>query len=101
MYLLPVHKTRQGREDRQRRRFTRYGLDKGVYASPIGTPFEMRSLPYGTSETQRFMFEVIQPYPMEKSFIAPAFSQPGLGIQYRMPIPINYLEQLGYIKIFR
>lgn len=77
----------------------RYGSIYGSYASPVGTPFSMRALSPSTSPADYFKFEVIKPFPMRTSTIAPAFGQMGLGIQYQTPIGINYLKEFGYIKI--
>jgi RHS repeat-associated protein len=78
----------------------RYGSIYGNYASPVGTPYSMRALSPATNPADYFRFEVLKPFPYEKSTIAPAFGQIGLGVQYKMPISINYLQDFGYIKIF-
>ncbi len=82
-------------------RLDRYGSIYGLYASPIGTPIKMRSLSPTTNLNDYFQFEVIKPFPLRKSRIAPAFGEPGLGIQYQTPIGINYLEEFRYIKIIK
>lgn len=69
----------------------RYGPTIGTYASPVGTPFNMRSLSPATDAADYFQFQVLKFFPMQQSTIAPAFGQPGLGIQFKMPISINYL----------
>jgi hypothetical protein len=77
----------------------RYGSIYGSYASPVGTPFNMRSLSSSISTADYFKFEVLKPFPMKTSIIAPAFGEVGLGIQYQTPISINFLKDFGYIKI--
>lgn len=76
----------------------RFGNEFGTYASPAGTPFEMRSLPASTDLSIKIKFEVLKPFPVQKSFIAPAHYFPGGGIQYKLPVSPYYLEQNGYIK---
>jgi RHS repeat-associated protein len=77
----------------------RYGPTAGRYASPTGTPINMRSLAFRPYPGDYFRFQVLKPFMLEMSKVAPAFDSPGLGIQYRMPVGINYLQQFGYIKI--
>ncbi|MDI3322371.1 glycohydrolase toxin TNT-related protein [Pinibacter soli] len=79
----------------------RYGSVYGSYASPVGTPFNMRALSPATSPMDYFQFQVLKPFPMQTSTIAPAFGEVGLGIQYKTPVGINYLQELGYIKILK
>ncbi len=76
----------------------RFGDKFGTYASPEGTPFEMRSLPASTDLSIKINFEVIKPFPVMKSYIAPAHYFPGGGIQYKLPTSPFYLEYHGYIK---
>ena len=76
----------------------RFGNEFGTYASPAETPFEMRSLPASTDLSIKIKFEVLKPFQLQKSFIAPAHYFPGGGIQYKLPVSPYYLEQNGYIK---
>ncbi len=77
----------------------RYGSLKGKYFSPNGTPLEMRALPYNADLTQYRKFEVVKPFEVESSIIAPAFGKIGLGIQYRSAISANVLLKRGIIKV--
>lgn len=43
-------------------------------------------------------FEVIEPFQVQTSTVAPAFGQTGLGIQYKTPISVQYLIDFGYLK---
>lgn len=77
----------------------RYGKLGGKYFSPAGTPLEMRALPYDADLTQYRKFEVIKPFEVEASTIAPAFGKIGLGTQYRSVVSANILLKKGIIKI--
>ena len=79
----------------------RYGSIYGTYASPVGTPFNMRALSPTTNPADYFQFQVLKPFPIQTSNVAPAFGKIGLGVQYKTPIGINSLEELGYIKILK
>lgn len=48
----------------------RYSTLNGTYASPTGTPLELRSLPPSNSGILR-SFEVLKPFPVQSSTIAP------------------------------
>jgi RHS repeat-associated protein len=76
----------------------RYGDRFGTYTSPEGTPFEMRSLPNSTNRSEYLKFEVLKPFPVQKSFVAPAHYNPGGGVQYKLPINPMQLEFHGFIK---
>ena len=77
----------------------RYGKVNGKYFSPIGTPVEMRSLPYDVDLTQYKQFEVVKPFEVEASTIAPAFDKVGLGTQYRSSVTGSVLLKHGIIKV--
>ena len=75
----------------------RFGNDTGKYLSPKGTPFEMRALP--PNNTGKYnVYEVIKPFEVEASTIAPAFGKIGLGTQYKTSIPIKILVKRGILK---
>ena len=59
---------------------------------------EMRALPYGTDLSNYHQYEVIKPFEVEKSIIAPAFDNIGLGIQYRSPVSVDTLLKRGIIR---
>jgi RHS repeat-associated protein len=73
----------------------RYGLESGVYASPKGTPIEMRSLPPSNSG-QYNSYLIVKPINVKTSIVAPWYGHWGGGIQYKFPIDF---ETLQYFKI--
>jgi RHS repeat-associated protein len=75
----------------------RYGSLNGTYASPSGTPLELRSLPPSNSGVLN-SYEVIKPFPVQSSTISPWYNQPGGGIQYKLPKNINWLLENGFLK---
>ena len=87
VYLLPGDK------------IDRYGKLGGKYFSPVGTPLEMRALPYGADITQYRQFEVVKPFEVEKAVIKPWFGKIGLGVQYRSAIKAEILLKRGIIKM--
>lgn len=76
----------------------RFGGKKGKYFSPTGTPMEMRALPYDANLSQYRQFEVVKPFEVEESVIAPAFGKIGLGTQYRSSVSVETLLKRGIIK---
>ncbi len=59
----------------------RFGSEFGKYFSPEGTPLELRALPPQNSGGYN-LYEVVKPFTVESSSIAPAFNQVGTGTQY-------------------
>ena len=76
----------------------RYGKLDGEYFSPINTPLEMRALPYNADLSQYRQFEVVKPFEVEESIIAPAFDNIGLGKQYHSKVKATTLLKKGIIK---
>ncbi len=74
----------------------RYGHDTGRFFSPAGTPFEARSLPAGSGPLQRY--EVLKPLEVQAGLVAPAFGQPGMGIQYMSSQTVADLIEAGIMK---
>ena len=78
----------------------RYGGPGGDFTAPKGTPYKMRSLPYYKNQNVYHVYRVIKPIEnVEAGTIAPAFGEPGGGIQYKLPAPIEklpgeYLEEV-------
>ena len=87
IYLLPGDK------------IDRYGKLGGKYFSSVGTPLEMRALPYNADTTQYGQFEVVKPFEVEVSVIKPWFGKIGLGVQYRSAINAEILLKRGIIKM--
>jgi Tuberculosis necrotizing toxin len=65
----------------------RFGSAKGEYLSPLGTPFPERSLPPSSLDGRDEVlfgyhaYEVVKPFDAHVGSIAPAFGQPGGGLQ--------------------
>ena len=76
----------------------RYGRIDGNYFSPMGTPMEMRALPYNADLNEYHQFVVVKPFEVEAATVAPAFGKIGLGIQYRSAIDAEVLVKKGIIK---
>ena len=79
-------------------RIDRYGSFKGNFFAPEGTNLDMRALPYNADTSLYTKFEVLKPFEVESSRIAPAFGKPGGGIQYRAPFSAEWLLKHGIIK---
>lgn len=77
----------------------RYGGPRGDFAAPMGTPYKMRSLPYYKNSKAYHIYRVVQPIEnVETGKIAPAFDQPGRGIQYHLPSSIKSLIENGCLE---
>lgn len=75
----------------------RYGNSLGKFVSPTGTPYEARSLAPGTENSSYHSYRVIKPINVLAGKTAPWFDQPGGGIQYKLPMTIQELIDLGYL----
>jgi Tuberculosis necrotizing toxin len=92
-----------------------FGQESGTYLYPDGTPYERRSLPPSVLATSdpRFpnnyhRYEVVQPFRARAGVTAPAFGQPGGGIQFRVEpgffteapalLSIRWLLRTGYLR---
>lgn len=68
----------------------RFGLERGRFTSPEGTPLEARALrPYG-NETYN-AYQVNRPIGVQAGLTAPAFGKPVLGIQYMLADSVSNL----------
>ncbi len=77
----------------------RYGSKYGSYTSPVGTPFEHRALPYKDNSWAYHKYVVVKDINgVTSSTIAPAFNQPGMGIQFEMPNSIKELIKAGFLR---
>ena len=74
----------------------RFGGDAGKFFSPAGTPFELRALPGSPGNLSTF--EVLRPFRVDSGLIAPAFGQPGTGVQLVSPFSAGDLIGAGFIK---
>ena len=79
--------------------FDRYGNAMGRYASPKGTSYSERSLPYIENQNAYHQYKVLKAIKgVSSGEIASAFNQSGGGIQYELPYSINYLMNNKYIE---
>jgi hypothetical protein len=76
---------------------SRIGLEGGRYASPNGTPIEMRSLSPGSQGLPESTYRIANAFTVQKSFAAPWYNQFGFGTQYFLPAPIDQLVAEGYL----
>jgi len=77
----------------------RFGETTGYsrYLSPEGTPIPSRSLPPSTNMKLYDIYQVMKPFPVQSSIIAPYYGMPGLGTQYVTPLPIQLLVDKGIL----
>jgi RHS repeat-associated protein len=76
---------------------TRFGSGTGKFFSPQGTPIPMRALPPDANTNISNTFKVLKPFEVQAGQVAPAFGQPGLGIQYLSPVSADVLLKHGII----
>lgn len=76
----------------------RFGYEGGTYTSPIGIKYEQRALQPGTHLKPYHKYKVLKQIDVEKSTVAPWFGDPGLGIQYKLPMSLKDILSKGYIK---
>ena len=80
-------------------RIDRFGFPKGYFVSPLGVPFEGRSLPQSFLTSKPYsVYEVLKPFEVDAGPAAPWFSQPGYGMQYQLPVTVELLLKQGIIK---
>ncbi|MGP3227879.1 glycohydrolase toxin TNT-related protein, partial [Serratia nevei] len=83
-------------------RLDRYGKTNGSFLSPQGTPQEQRALAPGSLAEQYHQYEVIKPLPVIQGKIAPAFGEPGGGIQIlpdmKERVDVQWLLDNKYIR---
>ncbi|MCK3669954.1 hemagglutinin repeat-containing protein [Photorhabdus noenieputensis] len=83
-------------------RLDRYGSANGAFLSPKGVPYENRALAPGSKAGKYHEYEVIKPLPVLQGKIAPAFDQPGGGVQILPNFPervnVDWLIKNGYVK---
>ena len=92
----------------------RFGSPGGSFLAPFGIPYAARSLPPSNLDDQQqgltcnyYTYKVLKPFAVEAGPIAPAFGQPGLGLQYQLvstllpgdPVSatVNWLVSNGYL----
>jgi hypothetical protein len=81
----------------------RYGDRGGTFASPKGTPFGERALPASYETTQPYeVYAVNKPIPGVKMGVAePWFGQPGMGVQYELPMSVQDLIDKGFLSVVK
>lgn len=83
----------------------RYGPPSGSFMSPLGVTYEERALAPGSRAEAYHKYEVVKPLPVIQGEVAPAFGQPGGGIQILPNLPnrvnVEWLIFNGYIKEVR
>ena len=55
-------------------------------------------MPHNAEKELYSQFEVVKPFEVEVSIVAPAFGKIGGGIQYRAPVTAEILKKRGFIK---
>jgi len=71
-------------------RVDRFGSPRGSYLAPEETPFSQRALAPSSLTEPYYAYRVAKPLPVEAGPAAPAFDQPGAGIQYKtVPLEPN------------
>lgn len=81
----------------------RFGDENSNYTAPAGTPYAMRSLPPWNLNTRKptdlpynyYVYKVNRTMRVEAGPIAPAFGQPGLGVQFILPKKVLELVNTG------
>lgn len=96
-------------------RIDRFGSEYGAFLAPAGTRYARRSIPPQSLDTfdqsvtcNYHAYEILKPFTVESGPIAPAFGQPGHGVQYQIvgqllpsgPTSANVLWLItnGYLK---
>ncbi|YCH31503.1 hemagglutinin repeat-containing protein [Erwinia sp. D4-22] len=83
-------------------RLDRYGKTSGSFLAPKGTATEQRALAPGSLADQYHEYEVIKPLPVMQGKIAPAFGEPGGGVQIlpnmQERVNVQWLLDNKYIK---
>ncbi|BEM34901.1 hypothetical protein SME06J_35930 [Serratia marcescens] len=86
-------------------RLDRYGDPNGSFLAPKGTPYEQRALAPGAKAEKYYEYEVIKPLPAIQGKIAPAFGEPGGGIQIlpnmQERVNVEWLLKNEYIREVR
>lgn len=76
----------------------RYGLERGTFVSPYGTPVPARSLAPGVADGPYGVYRVVNPISVQAGTAAPWFGQPGLGTQYELPASVGDLRKSGQLE---
>lgn len=96
-------------------RIDRYGSEFGAFLAPAGTPYSYRAIPPQSLDNKAVpaacnyhLYQVVREFRVDGGPIAPAFGQPGRGVQYLLvsslvpgaPTQINvmWLIANGYLQ---
>jgi len=72
--------------------------DRGKFVCFKGVPFPKRALPLSALKSPYRLYRIVKTIAnIKRGGIIPWFNEPGLGIQFEMPINIDELKQGGYI----
>jgi len=72
--------------------------DRGKFVCLKGVPFAKRALPLSTLKSPYRLYRVVKAISnIKEGGIIPWFNEPGLGIQFEMPVNIDDLKSGGYI----
>jgi hypothetical protein len=82
----------------------RFGETTGKYLSPKGIPYAARGLPPANLTQGYHVYKWIKAWDpalgdIEQSTVAPAFGQPGYGIQFRIPVSVQELLDEKFIAV--
>jgi RHS repeat-associated protein len=76
----------------------RFGLERGTFVAPQGTPVPMRALPPGVSDGSYNIYRVVKPFDVRAGPTAPWYGQPGGGMQYELPGRVVDLLKSGHLE---
>jgi hypothetical protein len=96
-------------------RVDRFGSERGAFLAPDATPYPQRSLPPQNLDVfdpaqpcNYYRYQVIKPFDVEAGPIAPAFGQPGSGLQFQLvgsllpeapeTVDVKWLLDHGYLE---
>jgi len=75
-----------------------YGDESGRFSSPMGTPYEDRSLPFDKASQEYHAYQVEKPLDVLQGETAPAFNQDGGGTQQKLPDSARNLVHDKFLK---
>jgi hypothetical protein len=76
----------------------RFGLERGTFVAPRGTPVPMRALPPGVGDAPYNVYRVVKPIDVQAGRSAAWFGQPGGGMQYELPRRVADLLKSGHLE---
>ena len=76
----------------------RYGGPSGTYLAPLGTAYQSVALPGGSQEKAKHYYRVVRPVSVTQGRIAPAFGEPGGGMQFITSQPVSELLKNGSLE---